>query len=102
MIEPLRRERQQLSEPSVLPSGAPALGTGEVENQKSGSSNSSNIIQDTCAKKNVMNQEGISVPKPQGRSSPFPWSSEEVLFTFETELTQPNSNYNILILLFFV
>ena len=78
MIEPLRRERQQHSEPSVLPVTAPSLSTGEVEYQKSGSSNISYIIQDTCAKENVMKQEAILTPKSKGKSSPFPWSSDEV------------------------
>ena len=87
VIEPLRRERQQHSEPSVtLPSAAPTLSTGEVENQTSGSSNIGYIIQGTCAKDIVTKQEGISLPKSQGKSSPFPWSSEEVLFTFETDI----------------
>ena len=86
VIEPLRRERHQHSESSVtLPSAAPTLSTGEVENQK-GSSIISDIIQDTGAKDNVTKQEGISLPKAQGKSSPFPWSSEEVLFTFETDI----------------
>ena len=87
VIEPLRRERQQHSEPSVtLPSAAPTLSTGEEKNQTSGSSIISDIIQDTCAKENVTKQEAILAPKSQGKFSSFPWSSEEVLFTFETDI----------------